>query len=304
MKTYTVTCIQEYIDIVSKLYNGKRLWYRGQSHAEYRLVPSAYRYAVAVEDWAGREIEQERVNFSGRQSVNVCFPDYGKMLQEFKKEAGNLFAVKPQNDIGWLCLGQHYGLPTPLLDWSTDPLIGLYFATCNAPTDYDEVQKMMGDCFEENIRDELSCCCASVFVIDPLMVNIEYFKEKDAVRAFDVEAMADYGFIMNHMESWVQPPICISGLKTDRRMCRQSGNFTLYSKQLMPMDFIEYFRKSMVKILIPFTSIATMREVLDSLDINDDSIYFGKDEKDEKAFQIAKRFNESFMKKHPGVFKA
>jgi hypothetical protein len=88
-------------------------WFRGQPRYDYSLLPGLFR-------------QGEKFG---------CQFNESEMYQEFVRR-------HPEQSLGhkgvaeWLTLMQHYGIPTRLLDWTTNLLVALYFC-CNNNQDQD-----------------------------------------------------------------------------------------------------------------------------------------------------------------------
>lgn len=98
-----IESVGDLVNLLGTLEPGQQTWYREQVDRGWPLVPSAMRKA----GW---------------------FPAEGDMLKLFRQEAAGRTGMSPTHEWDWVCLAQHHRLPTRLLDWSTNPLLGLYFA--------------------------------------------------------------------------------------------------------------------------------------------------------------------------------
>jgi hypothetical protein len=94
------------------LHNDKWTFFRGLSNAEWPLVPGVARADKVPRGGWRPDVEQ------------ALFRDFRRMAQTF--EPGPSF-----NDLDWLAVAQHFGLPTRLLDWTDNPLVAAWFAVAD-----------------------------------------------------------------------------------------------------------------------------------------------------------------------------
>lgn len=90
--------------------------FRGVADAEkHQLIPK-----IARADFGGYDANQEKTVF-----------------QNFKRRARQYIDTSNMTEWDWLAVAQHHGLPTRLLDWTSNPLVAAYFAVTSHPEDQD-----------------------------------------------------------------------------------------------------------------------------------------------------------------------
>lgn len=260
--------LAEFVGIIDSLKpeETNSLWFRGQSNASHRLIPGALRNIHQSHDHLGQEIDDTAIRFSSGGVFSG--PNSEKMLQDFKQLGRPFLEQQPTNEFEWMFIAQHHGLPTRLLDWSTNALVALYFAAQGAQVREGDGSAECQRFEEDNFSEE----GFAIFSIEPMKINAKTILQSKTID------------IASHAESWdkyINPfakdittlPVCITAPHMTTRIRAQSGTFTLHGAQIAPLDYYNDLQDLISNIFIPYTSTKAILDSLAKLGINESFIY-------------------------------
>lgn len=164
------------------------------------------------------------------------------LLDGFKLASLPYLERMPTDDWDWLATAQHHGLPTRLLDWTSNPMAALWFAVRNAPIGNASglVSVFAPD------RDELVDRAGSV---TPWNIPRTMFFRPPHLNA---RIVAQAGWFSVHKYN------------------RKTGRFSRLGN-------LPAFKTRIRSISVPPTSFSSIREDLDRMGVNEASLFPGLD---------------------------
>jgi len=212
LKTRTKHKIGGYFDIKSEpitslgmffrtldtwLKRGSVYWFRGHADINWTLTPSALRYETKAQRDKALKLLDDFRRYAEIKLPNPPLSD----------------ATSPGEKLKWVQHARHFGLPTRLLDWTSNAAIALYFASQSLPQTHGQD--------------------GAVFILNPIDLN----READAKhpRIFEAHSDADriekYLNLSGAKNSGGPKTIAINPVWNSERILLQQGAFTLHGSR-------------------------------------------------------------------------
>ncbi len=181
---------------------------------------------------------------------------------KFKSKAIPFLNNVPTDEFEWLFIAQHYGLPTRLLDWTSNPLVSLYFA----------VEKSLDEYTVENYP--------VIWSLNPIDLNskVGYLGNRvDVPNLMENDSTLNNCLQTNYrvgirLDEAIYP-LAISEPVNNSRIEAQKGIFTLFPSNALPLEDYEGASEFLYKINIHYDYIHEIKKELFSLGISKSSIY-------------------------------
>lgn len=219
IETKTVKNVVEFLEAIRSVKHAK--WFRGVYDSNLPLKSNIGRLDVG-------------------ESVASALKRECKLFYEFKR-----YIPYFKNDISGIelaFLGQHYGLLTRLLDWTSSPLVALFFAT--KKKEHDGAVYILKNIKQAN----------SDFSYESIFANIEIYNDKFKTNS--------------PMHSSEYKTNIILPNAVTSRLITQSGAFTLQTDPFVPL-----IKEIQLRVVIPHEYKSEISLSLEQLGIHDFSLF-------------------------------
>lgn len=231
--------LPQYLELMEELHRktGYPLYYRGCGKASDELLPSLYRHPKKTSQTDLEELKRQLMTRFRQRSIPYHSRDF-------------------RDDWEVLFFMQHYGVPTRLLDWTENSLIGLHFALISAP-------------FKLTNKGTLHYAePATVWVLDPVVWNqtaLKHISFTGGPLTPGDEALKGYspGSTAATMHTH---PVAIYGAHNSARIVAQQGVFTIFGKNRVSMEALvrngTFPSAALFCIVVPPSRISWLRKSL------------------------------------------
>lgn len=199
-----------------------------------------------------------------RTTGNLSHLEY-HLLRNFRKYAGVKYKDSLTSDWRVLTLGQHYGLPTRLIDWTYSPFIAVHFATADVAK-YDKdgiIWKVdfvkVNNLLPEPLKNVLGEIGSNTFTVEMLEEAVPNLKDFDNLSE-------------NPLVVFFEPP------SIDDRIVNQFAFFSVASNPTLKLnDWLKNHPETYQKIIIPSELKWEIRDKLDQANITERLLFPGLD---------------------------